>query len=93
MMDQNEARDYGIDLYTKNAVPYIRIAKIVARTPSRQPIKSSIARMRLVPIDSTEEVITEGLCSVNETNDPFVIGIVRPVGDSVQWHASHASAL
>ena len=89
-LDQTQAKDYGIDLYTKNSVPYIRITKTIAWAPGGKAIDSTVARTRLVPLDSTEEVITEGLCSVNEVHDPFVFGIVRPVGDSVQWQASHA---
>ena len=84
-----QARDYRIDLYTRNATPYARITKTIVGQDGKS-LDSPIARTRLVPIDSTQYVVTEGLCSVNEANDPFVFGIVRPVGDSVQWQASHA---
>jgi len=90
VMDEKQAPNYGIEHYTRNSVHYVRVAETVGRTPDRKPINSTRARLRLPAIDSTEDVVIWGLCSVNGTNDPFVIGIMRPTGDSVEWQASHA---
>jgi hypothetical protein len=89
-MDQQAAKDYGVDLYIRNSVHYLRVDKLVSRTPQGKAINSTIARVRLPPVDSTDEVIIEGLCSVDDTHDPLVFGIVSPDSYGVQWQASHA---
>jgi hypothetical protein len=89
-MDQRKAKDYGIDLYIRNSVYYLRVDKLVSRTPAGKAINSTLARVRLPPVDSTDEVIIEGLCSVNDISDPLVFGIVSPDSYGVQWQASHA---
>jgi hypothetical protein len=89
-MDQKEAKGYGVDLYIRNSVYYLRVDKLVSRTPQGKAISSTLARVRLPQVDSTDEVITEGLCSVNDISDPLVFGIVSPDSYGVQWQASHA---
>jgi len=90
MMEGQGARDYGIDEYAKNGVHYLRITRTIGHKPNGHPIFSTRARLRLPPSDSTEELVTEGLCLVNGKEDRFVIGIAGIVGDSVQWQARHA---
>lgn len=75
MMEAEGARDYGIALYAKNRVRYLRIDRMIGRKPDGKPIWSTRARLRLPPMDSTEEIVMEGLCSINDKGDPFIFGI------------------
>jgi len=89
-MDEKQAPNYGVEHYTRNSVHYVRIVETVGRTAAGKSIKSTRIRLRLPPIDSGETVVIWGLCSVNGVIDPLVVGVMRPVGDSVEWQASHA---
>jgi hypothetical protein len=90
VMDKTLAPNYWIEHYTVNSTHYVRILQTTNSTSTGNPLTTTRARLRLPPVDSTEEVSIWGLCSVNGTNDPLVIGITRPVEDSAEWQASRA---
>ena len=90
MMEAEGAKDYGIDEYTKNGIHFLRITRTIGRNPNGYPIFSTRARLRLPRMDSTEELVREGLCLVNGKEDRLVIGIAGIVGDSVEYQARHA---
>ena len=90
MMEAEGAQDYGIDHYRIGATHYVRIQRAIGRKANGNPIWLTRARLRLPPMDSTEDIVTEGLCAVNGKNDRFVLGIAGTAGDSVRWQARHA---
>ena len=90
MMDKTVAPGYGFEHYTINSTHYVRVVQTVDSISPGNPVTTTRATLRLPAIDSTEEVAVWGLCAVNGTNDPFVIGIMKPIGDSAEWQASHA---
>ena len=74
----------------RTGIHYLRITRTIGHKPDGRAIFSTRARLRLPPTDSTEEIVTEGLCLVDGKEDRSVIGIAGMVGDSVQWQARHA---
>ena len=90
MMDIEGARDYGIRHYSRNGIQYLRIAQVASREPNGTVVWTVRARLRLPPMDSTETLVLEGLCRVNDKDDPFVLGVVRTHGDSSNFRATHA---
>jgi hypothetical protein len=89
-MDKTLAPNSWIEHYRINSTHYVRILQATVDSSAGAPVRRTRATLRLPAIDSTEEVSIWGLCSVNGTDDPLVLGITRPIVDSAEWQASHA---
>ena len=90
MMEGEGASDYGIDHYTKNGLWYVRVQQMTSRKPDGKAVWATRARLRLPPETSRENLATEGLCSVEGKNDPFIIAVTGIAVDSVSFQANYA---
>lgn len=86
----DEDMKYGINRHTRNSTHYFRIRRLLGNKPNGKAVWSTLARVMLPPMDSTEVLLIEGLCKTNGKSDRFIFGIVGTVGDSVDFHARRA---
>ena len=90
MMNDSSARDFGISHYAKNGTHFVRIAQATSRKPDGRPVWTVIARLRLPPIKSPDDVAIEGLCDINGKNDPLIIGVTGEPVSSIRYQAIRA---
>ena len=83
LFNVDQTGEYGAEEYRKNAVKYLRITLQTGNTPDGRPILITKARAQLPPMTSSEELILEGLCRVNEVRDPLIVAIATiPDGET-----------
>jgi len=75
LMNDSSAHNFGIRHYGKNGHQFVRVAQMISRKPDGKPVWEVIARLRLPPVKSPEDVAIEGLCDVNSENDPLVFAV------------------
>ena len=74
---------WGAEHYRKNSVQYLIITFQTGYKPGGRAIKTTKARVRLPTMTSSQELILEGLCRVDQIRDPLIIAIATvPEGET-----------
>jgi hypothetical protein len=81
--DVDGTMDWGAEHYRKNSIQYLRITFQTGYKPDGRAIKTTKARVRLPTMTSSQELILEGLCRVDQIRDPLIVAIATvPEGET-----------
>jgi len=82
---------YAVDQYRRNSTRYVKIERFVGYRPGgKKAIFSTLVRLPLPAMDSTQWLMFGGMCGVNDTSDVEVLAIAVANDDSVYRSISHA---
>jgi hypothetical protein len=83
IFDVDGTMNWGAEEYRKNAVKFLRIVFRTGNRPDGRAINRTKARVRLPTMTSSQELILEGLCRVDQVRDPLIIAIATvPDGET-----------
>ena len=82
---------YFVTQYRKNSTRYVKIERLVGYRPGgKRAIFSTLLKLPLPPMDSTQWLMFGGMCGVNDTSDLNILAIAVANDDTVYRNISHA---